>query len=279
MTVGIKTQDGGIILFSAVTSRSESYGGSVTSHPIENGSKISDHIVTNNPSFSIDGVISAVDFGGVAISIGFDGDEADNLTVSVISTFDNTVPLVSIEKGQPSRLAGILPEGIGAFLAEDKPKITLSESVATPLLVTKNKLIALRDKSELVQVFFMDGSVVKEIIDGCFVTSLSFSESAMTGEALQVGLSFEKVTVVTLDKSVVPALTWREIRTASAPTTKKGKKDSKGAGQAPANVPPETPATVEDFSNCKLDYADNKPGTNAVCWRESLTLGAGDNPQ
>ena len=48
----IKTQNNDVILFDSILSFSESYQGSVTSHPVEDGSKISDNYCYREPEDS-----------------------------------------------------------------------------------------------------------------------------------------------------------------------------------------------------------------------------------
>ena len=63
MIIVIKEQaSSDIITLSCVTSFDESYTGSVSSHPIESGSTITDHVTSDNDKFKVSGVVSDYDF-------------------------------------------------------------------------------------------------------------------------------------------------------------------------------------------------------------------------
>ena len=61
MTIAIKRENGDLIWFDAVTEFGRQYRGSVSSNPIETGGKITDHITTENPVFTLTAVVSDAD--------------------------------------------------------------------------------------------------------------------------------------------------------------------------------------------------------------------------
>ena len=79
MTIALKIGDEesqvkGFIYLDAVTVYTKSLSGKVTSFPVDSGVNISDHFISNNQKFSIEGVVSNVDISGISdnISIGSD---------------------------------------------------------------------------------------------------------------------------------------------------------------------------------------------------------------
>lgn len=182
----IKTQNNDFILFDSILSFSESYQGSVTSHPVEDGSKISDNVITENLKIKIQGVVTDYNFwnplkdaANVAVP-GYDYNRTESM--GRIDTDGN--PTLSDEP-VPSDYAG-----------KDNDTNT---SVKASMDVVQQRLIAIQRGKEVVTVL---GYIVREkdslIVryENCVITDLSFDTSPDGGYAIYPNISIEQVNVV-----------------------------------------------------------------------------------
>ena len=119
-------QAGGFLLFDAITSWNRSFTGTVSKHPIDGGSNVSDHYINNNPVFTMSAVISASDV---------------SLTPFALSDQDGNKPLnsraaptgVSVTSSDQSLLMKFMPNVIGQFLPDTLPTVVMDgESEGQP---------------------------------------------------------------------------------------------------------------------------------------------------
>lgn len=182
----IKTQNNDVILFDSILSFSESYQGSVTSHPVEDGSKISDNIITENLKIRIQGVVTDYNFWNPlkdAANVAVPGYDY-NRTSSMGRVGTDGSPALSNEP-VPSDYAG-----------KDNDTNT---SVKASMDVVRQRLISIQRSKEIISVL---GYIVREkdslIVkyDNCVITDLSFDTSPDGGYAVYPNISIEQVNVV-----------------------------------------------------------------------------------
>ena len=171
MIIVIKEQaSSDIITLSCVTSFDESYTGSVSSHPIESGSTITDHVTSDNDKFKVSGVVSDYDFLNPSKDLATKKEGYDDgyLRSAVTASFAN---------GLLNTYGAIVP---------DKQR---AEYI-------KRRLIDIRKNSLLVTILeYPDSGELVQHTD-CILTSLSFKEDENTGYAVYPDMSFEKINVV-----------------------------------------------------------------------------------
>lgn len=171
MIIVIKEQaSSDIITLSCVTSFDESYTGSVSSHPIENGSTITDHVTSDNDKFKVSGVVSDYDFLNPSKDLATKKDGYDDgyLRSAVTASFAN---------GLLNTYGAVVP---------DKQR---AEYI-------KRRLIDIRKNSLLVTILeYPDSGELVQHTD-CILTSLSFKEDENSGYAVYPDMSFEKINVV-----------------------------------------------------------------------------------
>ena len=171
MIIVIKDQaSSDIITLSCVTSFDESYTGSVSSHPIESGSTITDHVTSDNDKFKVSGVVSDYDFLNPSKDLATKKEGYDDgyLRSAVTASFAN---------GLLNTYGAIVP---------DKQR---AEYI-------KRRLIDIRKNSLLVTILeYPDSGELVQHTD-CILTSLSFKEDENTGYAVYPDMSFEKINVV-----------------------------------------------------------------------------------
>ena len=171
MIIVIKEQaSSDIITLSCVTSFDESYTGSVSSHPIESGSTITDHVTSDNDKFKVSGVVSDYDFLNPSKDLATKKEGYDDgyLRSAVTASFAN---------GLLNTYGAVVP---------DKQR---AEYI-------KRRLIDIRKNSLLVTILeYPDSGELVQHTD-CILTSLSFKEDENTGYAVYPDMSFEKINVV-----------------------------------------------------------------------------------
>ena len=171
MIIVIKEQaSSDIITLSCVTSFDESYTGSVSSHPVESGSTITDHVTSDNDKFKVSGVVSDYDFLNPSKDLATKKEGYDDgyLRSAVTASFAN---------GLLNTYGAIVP---------DKQR---AEYI-------KRRLIDIRKNSLLVTILeYPDSGELVQHTD-CILTSLSFKEDENTGYAVYPDMSFEKINVV-----------------------------------------------------------------------------------
>lgn len=175
--IGIMRPNGDVINISVITSYGLDYRNTVTSHAVENGTKISDHVQAENLQIGLRGVIVEADITGYT---------------GVYSTSD------LIEQNKEFRVVASGNTG----------------SVVQGGQAVKEALLAARNNKELLTVLeglptTIGGNVPLKnntsFFQNCVITSLSFNEDGDTGDAVEVQLSLEQIRLVKLREVVVNA--------------------------------------------------------------------------
>lgn len=201
--ISIQRPNKDLIHLSVITSYGLNYNNTVTSHPVENGSKISDHVQAENLSVSIRGVVVDTDI--------FSG-------TNVISE-----PAIL---SQNDAFTVVASTGSNVKLGGD---------------VVKKALLDARNNKELCTI--IDGEVgitgratgkVKNVYNNCVITSLSFSEGVDSGDGVEVSLTLEQIKLVTLREVVVNVPPQKQTE---GKGTTGGNKGNTKDGKATTNTP------------------------------------------
>lgn len=218
MIIVIKEQaSSDIITLSCVTSFDESYTGSVSSHPVESGSTITDHVTSDNDKFKVSGVVSDYDFLN----------PSKDLALEDVSLSKEGFPDASRSESTSRFTNGLLDSGL-----IDVPDKQRAEYI-------KRRLIDIRKNSLLVTILeYPDtGEIVQHT--NCILTSLSFKEDENTGYAVYPEMAFEKINVVQVkveevNKGKIPPIPNSKVADAASSAEAKGSKDD-CAGKAYTN--------------------------------------------
>lgn len=229
--IAIKRKNGTVIWLDAVLSFNEDYTSSVTKHKVGSGSTISDHVIEENAQFSIDGVVSGVEwsngptYGLSNINAVTDIGEVPQITLDSIEALQSVnLPAnashVSIVQGLQNPIIKLLPESLRQFVDQNTtpPEIVMGEaSVGDNLEAIKSTLIQLNrgfprttegrvilEKEEVAILRFdYDWTPLTPILN-CICTGLQFSEDANTGDAIYPKMRFEQVRYAGIETAVVP---------------------------------------------------------------------------
>jgi hypothetical protein len=218
--IALKLESGDVIWMDAVLSFSESYSSTVTKHQIESGSSISDHVIQENPKFTLSGVVSAVDFNKT-----FDFTQIPTTAISDATNYTNLElqPFgVNIGSSLSNPITNLLPDSIRQYIGDDSPPLVSMEfpfsgrgkNVEDILKSIANGFIEVQEggkqvvRKQLVSIveFNPDFSVKGSgSFDNCVCTSLSLNQDPESGDAIYPQMSFEQVRFVTLMTTTFPA--------------------------------------------------------------------------
>mgnify|MGYP000290557483 CR=1 FL=1 len=174
-----------VIVFDSITSFSESYAGSVSSHPVEDGTKMSDHAVSENTKIRINGVVTDYNF------------------FNPLKDFANsTVPVYEYQRS--TSMLSINSEGNIETASSTPPKDYLTsggDSIKASEDVVKNKLKEIKSKNLFVTILAYDFKRNNNIIESfpnCILTDLSFERNEESGYAIYPNMTFEQVVVTSV---------------------------------------------------------------------------------
>jgi len=249
----LKTQNKDVIIFDSILSFSETYSGSVTSHPVEDGTKISDHVITDNIKFRIQGVVSDYNFWN-----------------PLKDSANQSVKVYDIGDGGRSGSMGKVGERTGTpeFSSEAVPQDYSADgnSVKAAMKVVKDKLIAIQRNKEFVTIlgYTMSGNESQiEKWDNCIITDISFDTSPDSGYAIYPNISIERVNVVQVKVQFANAekIIVQKVADGAATTDGKGNKQpikgANGTGDPSADTNQENHKPRQDRNADAMSTRDN----------------------
>jgi hypothetical protein len=218
MTVAIKsTSDGEVIWFAAVLKYDRQFSASVSKHPLEDGSNISDNTTTENPVYTISGLVSDTDFNQLLAGVSQEKD--------IRPTLMSTPKTVTITQGPASKFQKYLPESVGQFFGHSSPTVTMDTTGPVETADKVRRSLERRWKAK--EVFHLieykvNAVKAEEAITNCVLTSLSFTEDPDSGEGLYVNLTFEQVAIANSKQIKIQKKTTKKLANAAAAGSAKG---------------------------------------------------------
>jgi hypothetical protein len=223
MTVAIKRSKGDIIWFDAVLQFGRQYSASVTKHPLEDGSYITDHTTTENPVISLSGLITDVDFNLQRPVIS--QEEANEKKIQQKPFVNNnplTNPTVEINT-DGGKYKDFLPESISQFLEDSAPSVTVTPVTRSMTATTiEEYLIDIWKSKEEIVLYEFEGSRIKKLHTNCIVTSLNFNETPESGNALWPVMTFEQVSYAISKDTSIPKNVSASVKNKASGTNGKG---------------------------------------------------------
>lgn len=223
------TRDNGLIYFDAITNYTRDFQVQVTSHPLANGTQITDHSIRQNPKYNISAVISGVDISTWTSLI---RDLEDVTPYNVYS--NNPVQIDDSPEG-----FSFIPDTIGQFLQREEPDIVFDTTRTDFTPQVEERLINLmegfiydvdnslwKSNVQLVTLYELDGLVRKKEIPNLVVTSLQFQESPESGDALVFSMSLEQITFKYVQTTALSEEVVASLKAQTAAESKKGNADS-----------------------------------------------------
>lgn len=183
----IKTANNDVILFDSVLAFSESYQGSVTSHPVEDGSKISDNVTVENVKIKIQGVVTDYNFFNPI-------KDAGNQKVPGYDYPRQTGSMLINTKGEPETNANVAIPSDYSGTDNDG-----NVSVKAAMEVVKQRLIQIQQKKEFITVLGYNTDGKDSEINkypNCIITDIAFNQNPESGYAIYPDITIEQVNLV-----------------------------------------------------------------------------------
>jgi len=243
--VGSTAKSSGFIYFDAVTSKSVSYKGSVTSHPLSSGSLISDHFIRDNTVVTFSGIISGVDISYKSINLpqSEDGRFPTNIR--------NSVPAVKIENDFKPLYQRI--PLVGQFFNPTMPKITMAVQPDDIVESVRKQLesLFLDGNVQLVSLYEYENQSLKSSpMTNLVMTSFSFQDDPDMTNVLRCEISLEQVQFSKVKKVTVPS----EYRKILLEKDKVAKENAIAAANEAAKAA--TPETIRKPAEQNATYSD-----------------------
>ena len=197
MSVAIQRKDSGLIWFDAVLQLNRSLSGSVSQHPLEDGTVITDHTTIDNERFTISGVLSDADFNNSRPTL-----DTRNLEITNKQWINDTpvnggvfsTQFSNVFINDPSAFGATLPEFVNQFISEQRPTVIVTGiTKVKPATVVANELVEMFNNREVFDVLDFREGVLVAIYNNCVMTGLSFNEDAESGDAVFPEISIERV--------------------------------------------------------------------------------------
>lgn len=204
MTLAVLRSNGDLIWFDAILQFSERYTGQVSSHPLETGNVISDHTTINNLVMTLSGIISDADFNLTRPNI---TDADANIWHISNKQFVNNWPIsVPVVIAYNPGISQFLPESISQFIQPPEPEVVVPD-YNRPLagLGVKDRLTLMQRNAENFSLIDFHGDQIWRIIDNCVITSLDFTETPDTGDAVFPNMTIEQCRYAPIIKEKITA--------------------------------------------------------------------------
>jgi hypothetical protein len=254
------TEEGGLLYMDAVSVYTQNYSGQVTKHPVDSGSSITDHYISDNPIFTVSCVFSPVDISTASSNIqDLDGNFAFNTQLAPNP--------VSVNSTDLSVLSNFIPDSIGQFLPDNTPDVQM-DGIRTDLTdQIRDTLNNLRSGKkfnletgqfdsniQIVRLFEFQETLLRRIVNNLVITNIVYNEDASTGLALYCNITFEQVTFAFLKKTELPQDVAEPLKKKASSKKSLGKCDSTIKD---ANDPNNTdPQSTKDAVNNSANDAD-----------------------
>ena len=219
-----------VLSFSSVTEASKSLSATVSNNPVENGMQISDHIVVNNPSFDLSGIISGYDIFNASNELKWDGNQFNFASA---------------------------PASTQKLIIEDELDSLILDGIVFTLLVTEQNSY---ESDPQLKYSNLSLSKVKEY-NNCVLVTYGTNEQAGVDKVTFFRMSIQQLNIAYVRKDVLTAeerqpmlvKTPRSTNTnaggASSSKSSTGDEDGSGLG-----IKPEDSKTIEDG---KIGLADD----------------------
>lgn len=233
----------GLFYINATERYEITYQNRVTKHPLDSGASITDHVVMENPVFTIQGVISGVDVDLTYSQVyeeTFDGDKPMNRR--------KRIPITDITKDE-NKFAKFIPDIVGQFLksggyniqfiGSDEDADTLQRSVLDLVVNTMTKITYNKARNRyfnsVVPVTLYELGEKKDLVKAhkdLVITSFNIKEDAESGAALFFNMTLEQFRSVGVELVAYSSVDESVKKSASTKKSKGsvGAKDATGTG-------------------------------------------------
>lgn len=194
MTIAIRRKNGDILWFDAIEGFDEVLTATTTKHPVGSGAFVTDHIIKDNPRFTLRGILSDADFNYNRPLLSDYNSHLASMGLQQENTFFptsdkkyvNNTPTnspVSINSNT-NTFKRYLPESIAQYTTTEIPEVVVIEQPKVKAAAAvRMDLVSIMQNKEEFTVLDFDESLVKRSWSNCVLTALSFSETPEGGDS------------------------------------------------------------------------------------------------
>lgn len=194
MALALLFPDESVMFLDAVINYNKSYRSSISNHPVDAASNITDHVSRDNPSFTIKGVISSADFHNEFSR------PQELLTGENIIDSDYNQPVSDTEISSPSNLTDFLPGSVQQFLSSVNPTtVTMDSFRGYSHQTARDRFKKAWEESEKLTLLDYDYDIFTgrsssvRIVEDCLIQNYDDNEDVDTGDSLSFSLTLRKV--------------------------------------------------------------------------------------
>jgi len=202
MALSIIFEDDSVAYMDAVTTYSKSKASSVSTHPVDLSSLVSDHVLKENPNFNFRAIISSADFNTTytrPVELIEGGEDTPSVSP------EQNAPVSGAVISSPSTLLDYLPRSIGQILGN-----TITSDVSVDPFrgftheMVRDRFLRAWDNSEVLTLVDYDFDISfgryisARVVENCIMTRFEDTESVETGDALIANISLQQVRFATI---------------------------------------------------------------------------------
>jgi len=222
MSIVLKSERGDFIYFDVVTSYTQTFQSQVTQHPVDGSGTVSDQVTKSNPIIKVRGFISGADFNSSKPpELSVEDRQFIGLDQVVVSSDIASI----IEVKSEDSFTNLLPDVAGQFFTDKLPQIeNLSENRESTYYekILFGILLGFQVNKARLSIFEFDKGLIVEEIADLFITNLTESEKAESGDALEIDVTLERVTFSTLMQATVETTPAEGVEAKTEPKVDKG---------------------------------------------------------
>ena len=267
MSIALKSESGDFIYLDVVTGYSHTFQSQVSQHPVDGSGTVSDNVTKQNLVVKLKGFITGADFNSGKPK---DLSAEDRKFIGVGQVVVESDIAGVIEVKSEDSLNSLLPGFASQFFTDVLPTIEgISEGRNSSYseAVLFKVLEGFHDDKENLTIFEFDsGARVGQRTD-MFITGLSLSEAAESGDAIQFDITLEHITFSSLLEVIV------ETETAPAFENKAGGKVDLGTKSSTDVKPPEIENESGSFLSDAAETAEKGIAASTEKINNALNMG------
>ena len=197
MALALLFENDDVLYLDAIEAYGKSRNSSISSHPVDRSSTITDHVSKDNPVFNIRATISAADFH-TPYTRPIDLIEGSEQNPPISSEYNQPVNGATITA--PSTLLSKLPGSIQQFIGSQSfSSITVDPFRGYTHEIARDRLQTAWDNSELITILDYNydvstgRSVSVRLLENCIMKRFEDVEQVDTGDSLVANFTFEQV--------------------------------------------------------------------------------------
>lgn len=203
MALAMMFEDESVLFIDAVTNYSKTRSSSVSNHPVDESSFVTDHLSKNNPVFTVRGVVSSADFHNEftrPIELIQGGSEHPAVDA------DYNTPVNGASISTSSSITDLLPGSIQQIIGSVDGTVSTDSFRGYNHQTARDRIEQAWEDSELITILDYDYDIITgrseavRLHENCLIRRYADNEDVETGDTLTFNITFNKVRFATLEE-------------------------------------------------------------------------------